>query len=205
MLVVGGRGATGDVSTGFPLQMTLNVPGTSDDDDRMLLDGLRKQAHDLVLPPAPNFTTKNRSYFMQVQGNFLSFRENMPFEELVAAEQRALVFLHTMRNEHFGPGPPPTPNINAHPPHIHTHSPPPPPPPTPPPHTPSGISLVEAMAAGAVVVAHNSGGPRDDIKPPCLCEDAEGCVGGGGGGMERVRLNCSGGGGGERIAGVGCM
>jgi glycosyltransferase involved in cell wall biosynthesis len=71
----------------------------------------------------------------------------MPFHELVAAEQRALVFLHTMRNEHFG------------------------------------ISLVEAMAAGeralppnftrdfgsdfvgagAVVIAHKSGGPRDDI------------------------------------------
>lgn len=40
----------------------------------------------------------------------------------------------------------------------------------------TGISLVEAMAAGAVVVAHNSGGPRDDIKPPHLCDGVEGCV-----------------------------
>ena len=32
------------------------------------------------------------------------------------------------------------------------------------------------MAAGAVVVAHNSGGPRDDIKPPHLCDGVEGCV-----------------------------
>lgn len=111
------------------------VGGISCDDDRALLDSLRKTAHDM--------------------SGIVSFHENMPFQQLIAAEQRAVVFLHTMRNEHFG------------------------------------ISLVEAMAAGAIVIAHNSGGPRDDIclppvaaakfykgcsesiKPYWLCDDVE--------------------------------
>mmetsp|Transcript_13214 Transcript_13214/g.31527 ORF Transcript_13214/g.31527 Transcript_13214/m.31527 type:complete len:109 (+) Transcript_13214:3-329(+) len=31
-----------------------------------------------------------------------------------------------------------------------------------------GISLIEFLAAGLVVIAHNSGGPRDDILNPSL-------------------------------------
>lgn len=60
----------------------------------------------------------------------VSFRTNVPFEEMQNLLAQADVGLHTMRDEHFG------------------------------------ISVVEFMAAGAVVIAHNSAGPAMDIVTP---------------------------------------
>lgn len=56
---------------------------------------------------------------------------NVPNDELVREYYaRALIGLHTMRDEHFG------------------------------------IGVVEMMAAGTIVVAHDSAGPREDIVVP---------------------------------------
>ncbi len=56
---------------------------------------------------------------------------NVPNETLVREYYaRAMIGLHTMRDEHFG------------------------------------IGVVEMMAAGTVVIAHNSAGPREDIVVP---------------------------------------
>jgi len=60
----------------------------------------------------------------------VSFRTNVPLQEMQTLLAQADVGLHTMRDEHFG------------------------------------ISVVEFMAAGAVVIAHNSAGPAMDIVTP---------------------------------------
>eukprot|EP00931_Biecheleriopsis_adriatica_P108261 TRINITY_DN82591_c0_g1_i1.p1 TRINITY_DN82591_c0_g1~~TRINITY_DN82591_c0_g1_i1.p1 ORF type:complete len:529 (-),score=99.42 TRINITY_DN82591_c0_g1_i1:10-1596(-) len=60
----------------------------------------------------------------------VSFRTNVPLQDMHALLAQADIGLHTMRDEHFG------------------------------------ISVVEFMAAGAVVIAHNSAGPAMDIVTP---------------------------------------
>ncbi|XP_068021347.1 GDP-Man:Man(3)GlcNAc(2)-PP-Dol alpha-1,2-mannosyltransferase [Melanerpes formicivorus] len=60
----------------------------------------------------------------------VTFRINIPFEELKRHLAEATIGLHTMWNEHFG------------------------------------IGVVECMAAGTVILAHNSGGPKLDIVVP---------------------------------------
>ncbi|KFQ31524.1 GDP-Man:Man(3)GlcNAc(2)-PP-Dol alpha-1,2-mannosyltransferase, partial [Merops nubicus] len=60
----------------------------------------------------------------------VTFRTNIPFEELQRHLAQATIGLHTMWNEHFG------------------------------------IGVVECMAAGTVILAHNSGGPKLDIVVP---------------------------------------
>lgn len=60
----------------------------------------------------------------------VTFRTNVPLDEMRALLGRADVGLHTMRDEHFG------------------------------------ISVVEFMASGAVVLAHDSAGPAMDIVTP---------------------------------------
>ncbi|KAM4684185.1 GDP-Man:Man(3)GlcNAc(2)-PP-Dol alpha-1,2-mannosyltransferase isoform 3-T3 [Amazona ochrocephala] len=62
--------------------------------------------------------------------NNVTFRINIPFEELKRHLAEATIGLHTMWNEHFG------------------------------------IGVVECMAAGTVILAHNSGGPKLDIVVP---------------------------------------
>ncbi|KAM8749127.1 GDP-Man:Man(3)GlcNAc(2)-PP-Dol alpha-1,2-mannosyltransferase-like [Acanthopagrus schlegelii] len=60
----------------------------------------------------------------------VSFKLNVPFEELKRELVDATIGLHTMWNEHFG------------------------------------IGVVECMAAGTIVLAHKSGGPKLDIVVP---------------------------------------
>ncbi|NWU90311.1 ALG11 mannosyltransferase, partial [Upupa epops] len=60
----------------------------------------------------------------------VTFRINIPFQELKRHLAEATIGLHTMWNEHFG------------------------------------IGVVECMAAGTVILAHNSGGPKLDIVVP---------------------------------------
>ncbi|XP_010023188.1 PREDICTED: GDP-Man:Man(3)GlcNAc(2)-PP-Dol alpha-1,2-mannosyltransferase, partial [Nestor notabilis] len=62
--------------------------------------------------------------------NNVTFRINIPFEELKRHLAEATIGLHTMWNEHFG------------------------------------IGVVECMAAGTVILAHSSGGPKLDIVVP---------------------------------------
>nr|XP_037277247.1 GDP-Man:Man(3)GlcNAc(2)-PP-Dol alpha-1,2-mannosyltransferase-like [Rhipicephalus microplus] len=59
--------------------------------------------------------------------DYVEFKLNVPFTELMSEMKRASAAIHTMWNEHFG------------------------------------MCVVECMAAGLLMVAHNSGGPKMDI------------------------------------------
>ncbi|UYV71642.1 ALG11 [Cordylochernes scorpioides] len=68
----------------------------------------------------------------------VEFKLNIPFEELKKEMETSMIGLHTMWNEHFGIG-----NNN---------------------HVCAGV--VDCMAAGMVMVSHDSGGPKLDIVVP---------------------------------------
>lgn len=59
--------------------------------------------------------------------DYVEFKVNASYQELVQCYQKSLIGIHAMWNEHFG------------------------------------ISVVELMAAGILMIAHRSGGPRMDI------------------------------------------
>ena len=85
------------------------VGGCRNDEDRQRVDELKQYAEQLGV------------------GESISWKLNLPIDELNKLNEESLIGIHTMTEEHFG------------------------------------IAIVESMAAGVIMIAHNSGGPKLDI------------------------------------------
>lgn len=85
------------------------VGGCRNDEDRQRVDELKQYAEQLGV------------------GEHISWKLNIPIDELNKLNKESLIGIHTMTEEHFG------------------------------------IAVVESMAAGVIMIAHNSGGPKLDI------------------------------------------